>query len=898
MNEYEQLKKLCESLLSCAYEQDVFDVEFPALKVRLDQELEEIKKKNDSLYFLKVYERKLKADKNEHNLLVAFLLRMADSVNLNKGPAYTDAEMPDIDIDYLPDIRDYLKEDFVPRRYGKDKVCNIVSYNTFGIKSALIDMARVLNKDREEIMSITTRLGMKDEEGETLTFEGMEEDFGTTKNPLMLELKAYKERNEDVWDAAKRLVAGLIDWSKYKYGAPPHRKRSMSMHASGLVITGVPLSSFCPLVVPPGSRDKGLQASAWEEGLASTDLQAAGFIKFDFLSLEANAKIAQCNRLIMARHGLDSICAMPGGPNWSDTKYLNDPKSLAMANDGDLKGIFQFDSKGIRELVKKGGVTSFDDLIAYSSLYRPGPMDEGMHDEYCDRKNGRKPYEIHPLIEPILGNTYGVMCFQEQVMRILNVVGEIPLRDCEAVRKAISKKKIEKFAKYKDMFVTNGRKTLGVSEDYLLSFWAQIEAFAGYGFNLSHACAYTYISARQLWQKANYPLEFYAAALKSLKTADERIKEYIRDARKHYVTVNKLDLNKSKQDFEIVDEEIYYGMGKVKGIGEAAPRIIEMQPYQGIQDFLDRFGTEAKVMQPLIALNAFKEKDTWTLYLYYEWYKAALKRRADRRRRYEKSIERYMGRLQEMVGPDRVWEHGFDDNKMSILRGWFDDEQWKELCTLKKKYDNCVATFAKKDAEKLDTNLDTFDPLKVKLKKANKEAKSNIDIKAVLKDATKEKAEQAYYGFLWMHPLEKCPKYRGFTFEDVDLGSQGDPPGKAYPVEVEIISVEPAVSKKGNTYWKLRVEDADGRKHLVHVWEEECARFKSVLKAGNLVRLSINLPKPPFPAYSLESYPKWGKQRDMTPDPQFDSRVYVLREKERKIREVDEEMVKELLGAE
>jgi DNA polymerase-3 subunit alpha len=263
-------------------------------------------------------------------------------------------------------------------------------------------------------------------------------------------------------------------------------------------------------------------------------------VKFDFLSLEGNTKIAQathlvenidgnagannvfqcCNALETADKIIGKVSALPGKSNWSDTSYLDDPKTIEMANKGDLKMIFQYDgSEGIRRLAKQGGVTSFDDLAAYTALYRPSCLKYGMHDTYCKRKRGEEKYELHPLLEPILGKTYGVMVFQESIMRILNVVGNIPLKDCETVRKAISKKKVDKFKKYKEMFVTNGQKNLSLPEEEVVKLWDQIEAFAGYGFNMSHCVAYTYISARMLYLKAHHPLAFYTSVIDCTKAA-------------------------------------------------------------------------------------------------------------------------------------------------------------------------------------------------------------------------------------------------------------------------------------------------------------------------------------------------------------------------------------------
>lgn len=1254
--------------------------------VRLKEELNEIKKKgeDEAKYFLVFHDKGVKVEENEHNLMIVYLLGICNSFNIDKTASYTEADLPDVDIDYHPNIRNYLKDDYTFKKYGKDHVCNIATYQTYSVKSSLIDMARVFCRERDEVLKITTRMGLKGDEGEDITFESLEDTFElikekekTRKNltkyeQIAKELSDYKERHPDVWDAAKRLVSATgIDWKKYKYGKPPRRKRGMGLHASAVIISNVRLCEFVPLVVPPGKIEEGIQAAAWVEGQSDTDCSAVGLVKFDYLGLEANAKIAECSRLIIQRHGLKSICALPGLSNWSDTSYLDDPKVMAVANEGDLKGIFQFDSPGIRKLVKKGGVACFDDIMAYLALYRPAVLDQDLHVEYCDRKNGRKDYEIHPILKPFLVSTYGIPIYQESVIRILNIVGGIPMKDCDAVRKAISKKKSDVIAKYKEIFVTNGCKVLGESVEYLEKMFAEIESWSGYGFNKSltedtliltpqglkalqyfkpgdkvytvdedgntvetdvislhdhgiidgyevtfddgykvicsqdhkfltekgqmslknicrsrssilcdqdrgdgnsrsekgrasgevwkdidnkgivarppynlrtmyipqmeigtwratlplsmwdriqvlkgegesssftvrgmsenkerkhqikdveaeygefgsreksyflrngkenicptrnpstesreiegmergesrgiceisrccaqkskkkfqngdmawgeiglgnvvhslwrspkasgfcqrkdmdrsgwflsffrestfdtereketacsrgcsregcdaqyggetaegynvnppkhavfclfngvdekrmvpdapgyagisdtgrlvsrrivrvvpvgkrrmydlevasnthnfllpngivtsnsHSCEYGVVAVRQLWQKVYYPLEFYTSALMSLGTADERIIDYIRDARRHKIFVNEIDINKSKEDFDIVDDQIYYGFGKVKGIGNAAKDVVAMQPYASFHDFIDRYGMDAKVIQPLIALGAFKEKDPYILYKYCEAYGKKKKQKGDRRQRHSNALKRYFDELESLLNGQK-WEHGFDDNYLGKLRTMLDDDQWRALCKLKKKYDNCIATFETKDAVEIDIPLDGFDPSSVTTVKGNE--KRNERMLPLLKDVCKAQVE--FYGFTWFNDFERCERHQGDqTFEDYDI-DRNDP----QPVEVRIETVDNVTSKSGKmTYWKLRVVDANDMRASVSVWEHDYERFERHLQPGNIVRLSLMPPKPPYPNYSLEGLMPWEMRGRKNPygDPEHDLRVVLLK---------------------
>lgn len=423
---------------------------------RLRWELIEIEVQDIEQYFLDLYDRKVRFEHNENNLLVAKLLELVDSVDLDKDPNTKMGEFPDVDVDYLPIVRDYLKNVWAPKEFGENRVCNIGNYGTFGIKSTLIDMARVHGLDRAEILKITTSIGLKDDDGQVLTFDKALEMYP--------ELKDYCERYPEVAKATQKLL---------------YRNRSMGKHAGGLIVCNDRIDNFVPLV----RGTDGNPVSAWVEGLHGQDLGPVGLIKFDLLVVSGLYQIACTVKLVKERHGLAKISATEDGWDWSDTSYLNDPLSLQMANKGDLKCIFQYDSEGIRNLVRKSGIDSFDDLVAIVSLYRPGPLQMKMDETFCKRKKGEEKYELHPILEPITGTTYGVLVYQEQIMMILNAVGKIPLRDCYQVIKAISKKKLGTFTKYKDQFILTGQTLLGKTENEMQDYWSQIEAFSGYGFN-------------------------------------------------------------------------------------------------------------------------------------------------------------------------------------------------------------------------------------------------------------------------------------------------------------------------------------------------------------------------------------------------------------------------------
>ena len=856
---------------------------------RLEWELREVDVQGKSDLFLTMFRDKKRLPSNDNNVMIPWLLGLCDDFEVERDPKFVQGDMPDIDVDYLSEVRDYLKNRWAVDTFGEQYVCNIGNYMTFGLKSALIDMARVHGLPREQMLELTKNLDAKDEEGKAMTWDAAMK--------LYPKLKEYCDKHPDVAEAARKLI---------------NRNRGMGQHAGGLIISSIPLSDLVPLV----KRKDNPQASAWVEGLHGQDLQPVGLVKFDLLVISNLKQISRCCELVKQRHGMEGICALPGQPDWSDIPaWRNDPAALAMADEGDLKCIFQFDSEGIRRLVKAGGVDRFEDLVAYTSMYRPGPLGMGMHDRYTKRKRGEEPFSLHPILEPILGGTYGVMCYQEQIMQMLNIVGEIPLRDCEIVRKAISKKKVEAFKKYKQMFIQNGMKNLSLPEEEVSEIWQAVESFSEYGFNKSHAVAYTYISSRLLYLKSHYPPEFYAAVL-SCETDSDKINEYKIEARRHGVEMQRVDVNKSRQTFDLVGDTIYFGLGNVKGIGEsAAERIVAGQPYAGIEDFMQRFGTDAGVMKCLIGLRCFSEADPVTLWKFYEHYKSCSGKLEDKRKRFSASMTTYDEEFAKLIPSDsrKISDFGGEDpfgaaefahldvdevievertvesdsggkevvevSYMPIPGG--DDfievhdkrfvkkimvkKKWNRLHELRKLWNRrqkAVERFAESQKASLPRLCD-FKPSDHKIDKSfAKELRSQVD------------CESKYYGFPWTHNLEKSPDFKGFTFQTLK-----DNEGCISPVDVEVVSCKNATSQKGTSYLSMEVEDARGERGRINVWEDDRKRWEEEFVKGNLLRLRLAPPSGGFSTYTLEKNPKQPNKRWQLkfPTKESDYRVCVLR---------------------
>lgn len=896
MKERSRLIKLCvNGLESKGLVGDVY-------KQRLMKEIKAIDEQAEHEYLLNLYDKfrsqGLIFPKNENNLFVDYLLGLTNEFDINSDPVFAQGEFPDIDIDYLKDIRDYIKRDWAPKVWGQDKICEIGTYGTSGIKSSILDMARVHNVEKDEIQSITVKMEDKDDEGKLLEWDKALEMYP--------EFKSYCDRHPQVADAAHLLL---------------DRNRSGGVHAGGLIISSVPIDGFVPLEVRSVNKanPNGVICSAWTEGLNAQDLQPVGLIKFDLLVINNLMQIAQACRLIKERYGLESICASPDSWDWSDLSYLNDSKSIEMANHGDLKCIFQFDGEGIRKMVKRGGVTSFDDLAAYSALYRPGPLNMGMDARYCKRKRWEQdknhpdgePYNIHPLMKPILGKTYGVLVYQEQVMDILRVVGLIPDMHTEKVRKAISKKKVKDFIKYKEQFIENGQKILEVNRDFVEDLWNQIESFAEYGFNKSHAYAYTYISARLLWLKAHYPLEFYTAIL-MCEDDHEKFKQVRIDAKAHDIEVCGVQINRSKENFNIEDGKIYFGFSNIKGIGvEVAKRIVENQPYKSLADFLNRFGTDASVLKALIALGVFEEPyDRVTLRKFSEFYKDKATKRKQRAQRYEASLEKKKDELADHIlkylsendpnypdpqdhladplfeemrqftpEADALWKKHFENNLVSVPFKYRGEERIKQvsaykiLTDLAAKYQTTVETFQEKeiDDDENPTSIDKFDKTKVVL---DEEEECILKSERWLgEERSFPAAEKIYYGFEWVHQLETCEKYQGITFDKFLEECEGGE--NMWAVEVRVEQVRKRTSKNNVEFYSVDIEDANGKMMVCNIWKDDMTRWKDEIKKGKLLRMRVRPPSGGFNTLTLESVPRHEKLKKW-PDKESDPRIFEL----------------------
>lgn len=473
--------------------------------------------------------------------------------------------MPDIDMDFMQARRGEII-DYVVRKYGREQVAQIITFGSLLAKGVIRDVARVLEMPLSQADMMAKLI--PDELGITLNGKTKGGEFkpgAFQKEPKIQELVESDAQAARVWEFSKKLE-GL--------------KRNAGMHAAGVVISNEPLWKKTPIYKPSGEETFVTQYSL-------NYLEDIDLIKFDFLGLKTLDVIDNAIKLIKKRYNKEV--------NWHKIDE-NDPKVYEIIQSGDTIGMFQIESSGMQDLNKRLKPSSFEDLIAVLALYRPGPMESGMLDDFIERKHGRQAISYtFPSMEPILKPTYGVIVYQEQVMQIVQTVGGFSLGGADIVRRAMGKKKIEEMQKYNKEF-SEGAANQGLDYKKASELFDLIEKFAGYGFNKSHSAAYAMVTFQTAWLKTYYPQEFMAALLTSEKDNTDKVVKYIDEAKRMKIFLGAPDINHSQLEFSAItkdeQDQILFGLGAIKGVGEAAVEsILEARAegeFKDIQDFINR----------------------------------------------------------------------------------------------------------------------------------------------------------------------------------------------------------------------------------------------------------------------------------------------------------------------
>ncbi len=494
--------------------------------------------------------------------------------------------MPDFDIDFCQANRDRVI-DYVKDKYGREAVGQIVTFGTMAAKAALRDVGRVLGMGYGNVDSIAKLIPAPP--GKTVTLARVPD------NPDPGVIYARKEAPElEQREAAEEEVAELLSLAMRCEGLV----RNIGMHAGGVLIAPGKITDFCPLYQQPGSDSAVSQFD-------KDDVEAIGLVKFDFLGLATLTILELAKDFIVARH--------PGRENFSfETIPLDDPRVYRLFSDGLTESVFQFESRGMQGMLRDAKPSRLEDLIALNALYRPGPMD--LIPSFVARKHGRETVEYpHPLLATVLSETYGIMVYQEQVMQTAQVLGGYSLGGADLLRRAMGKKKAEEMAEHRAIF-RDGAARKAISAETADEVFDLMEKFAGYGFNKSHAAAYSLLAYHTAWLKVHFTAEFYAANMTVEMGDTDKLKVLLNDAKLFGVSFQPPDVNHGTHRFEPISAKVVrYGLGAVKGSGQSAVEAIveartESGPFRSFFDFcarVDRKRVNKRAVEALIKAGAF-----------------------------------------------------------------------------------------------------------------------------------------------------------------------------------------------------------------------------------------------------------------------------------------------------
>lgn len=566
-----------------------------AYRERLDYELSVINSMGFPGYFLVVWDFIRHAQENKIPVgpgrgsgagsLVAYSLRITDLDPIPNELIFERflnperVSMPDFDIDFCQDRRGEVI-DYVSQKYGDDRVGQIVTYSQMSAKGGIKDVGRVMGLPFAEVNELTKLIP------NLLNGKKVSIDKALEVEPRLKEIQKEKPIYREVIDIA-RALEGL--------------NRQTGMHAAGIVIGDRPLYDFVPMC---RGKDGELVTQ-----FAKDEVEDAGLVKFDFLGLKTLTVIANAIRHIHQRDGEG-----PLGPHREldiESLSFDDPAIYELIARGDTDGVFQLESSGFKELLGRLKPDRFEDVVAACALYRPGPLDAGMVEDYIARKHGKKPVTYpHEACKPILEATYGVIVYQEQVMQIAVALCGFTMGGADKLRKAMGKKKADVMAEMRQMFVEGAVEKSGMPRNEADELFTQIEKFAGYAFNKSHSAAYSVITYRTAFLKAYYPVEFYAALISTEMRTQENVVRYIASARERGIDILPPSVNQSERDFSVVMDgdarKILFGLGAVKGLGDSAiDAILEARndgAFESIFEFCERVSTRKVNKKGLEAL--------------------------------------------------------------------------------------------------------------------------------------------------------------------------------------------------------------------------------------------------------------------------------------------------------
>ena len=556
-------------------------------KERLDLEIELIIKMGFTEYFLVVSDFIQWAYRNDIPVgpgrgsaagsLVAWALQITNIDPLKYNLLFERflnperVSMPDIDIDFCIQGRETVIN-YVKDKYGHDKVCQIITFGTMMAKGVIKDVARALGIPFDDSNMIT---GLIPDQLKITLKEAIEQE------PRLRELVEHNDNVKNLFDIAYRLE-GLT--------------RHASKHAAGIVISPAPIDEVLPVYIPPKTDELVTQYDM-------TELEYLGFLKIDFLGLKNLTLIKRALALIEQNHGVKlDINKLP----------LDNPKSFQLLCNGKTSGVFQLESEGLKEVLRKLQPEKFEDIIAVNALYRPGPLGSGMVDDFIERRHGRQQIKyLFAELKPILEETYGVIVYQEQVMKIASAIAGYSLGQSDILRRAMGKKKAEVMVEQRALFL-EGAKKGSFDATKAGELFDLMAYFAGYGFNKSHSAAYALIAYQTAYLKSNFPAEFMSCLISLESGNPDAMTMYLDEAKSMGIKILQPDINSSTIQFSVVDGNILFGLQGIKNVGLAALEDImnvrAKKPFTDILEFCTRVDLRTvnkRVIESLICAGAF-----------------------------------------------------------------------------------------------------------------------------------------------------------------------------------------------------------------------------------------------------------------------------------------------------
>ena len=561
-------------------------------KVRVKYELDQIKTMGFSSYFLIVYDF-IKWSKNNDvpvgpgrgsgaGSLVAYCLGITALDPIKHGLLFERflnperISMPDFDIDFCMEKRDKVIE-YVTSKYGKDAVSQIVTFGTMAARGVVRDVTRALGKP----------YSLGDRISKMIPFEiGMTLEKAISRQPVLKQAIKDDDEVQEIMNLSFKLEGGI---------------RNIGKHAGGVVIAPGSLADFSPIYFDSDTSSVLTQFD-------KDDVEKIGLVKFDFLGLRTLTIIDKAIKSInndLASKNEDLLDI--------STLDLNDSKVFELLSAGKTTAVFQLESPGMKDLIKRLQPTRFEEIVALLALFRPGPLDSGMHDEFVNRKNGKVPVTYpHKLLEPVLSETYGVILYQEQVMESARVLAGYSLGQADILRRAMGKKQVEEMDKQRTIFV-NGCRDNNIKEDLANKIFNLIETFAGYGFNKSHSAAYALLSFQTAYLKTYYPEYFMAAVLSSAQGNTDKISSIIKECKDMGINVLSPNILTSGINFFVnPKKQIEYGLTSLKGVAESfiyhLSEIREKNTFNNLLDFSKKVNVKLggkKSLESLSKAGAF-----------------------------------------------------------------------------------------------------------------------------------------------------------------------------------------------------------------------------------------------------------------------------------------------------